>query len=290
MRALAASGWTAPVLHPYGREMASASSSTVHTTASRLAHSPIFRGFARAGFVVNGGLHLLIGFIALGVAFGSGGEADQGGALSAVASRPGGLILLWAAVVGLYGLGLFQVVVALLVRGGDKDAWADRAKEGGKGVAYLAVGTTALTFALGGSTDSSGQTQSLSAQLLAAPGGVLLLVVLALAVFAIGVYFVVKGWKKKFVEDLVVPAGSGGRATIATGMVGYIAKGVAVAVVGILFAVAAFTADPDEASGLDGAMKSLAELPFGVVILTAVALGIVAYGVYCFVRARFARL
>ena len=290
MSALAESGWTAPVPHPYGREMASASSSTVHTTASRLAHSPVFRGFARAGFVVNGGLHLLIGFIALGVAFGSGGEADQGGALSAIASRPGGQILLWAAAIGLFGLGLFQVVVALLVRGSDKDAWADRAKEGGKGVAYLAVGTTALTFALGGSSDSSGQTQSFSAQLLAAPGGVLLLVVVALAVLAIGIYFVVKGVKKKFVEDLVVPAGSGGRATIATGMVGYIAKGVAVAVVGILFGVAAFTADPEEATGLDGAMKSLAELPFGVVILTAVALGIVAYGVYCFVRARFARL
>jgi hypothetical protein len=258
--------------------------------ASRLQDSRALTTAARIGFAMNGLLHVVIGVIALGVAFGGGGEADQGGALGQFASHPAGVFLLWLIVVGLWGLGLFQLLEAALVRGTDKDAWADRAKEGGKGVAYLAVGVTAFTFARGSSSDSSGQTQTLSARLLAAPGGVVLLVVVALAIVAVGAYFVVKGVKQKFREDLTLPGGAAGRGTVALGVTGYVAKGIALGVVGVLFAVAAVTSDPSEATGLDGALKALAALPFGVVVLTAVALGLMAYGAYCVVRARRARL
>ena len=259
-------------------------------SASRLQDSRALRTLARVGFAVNGLLHVLIGGIALGVAAGGGGEADQGGALGQLASRPGGAAVLWVVVVGLWALGLFQVLEAALVRGTDKEAWAERAKEGGKGVAYLAVGATAFTFARGGSSDSSDQTQSLSSRLIATPGGVVLLVVLGLAVVAIGVYFVAKGIRQEFREDLVVPSGTAGRVTVALGVVGYVAKGVAIAVVGVLFAVAALTADPEEASGLDGALKALAGLPAGVVVLSVVAIGLIAFGLYSVVRARRARL
>jgi hypothetical protein len=259
-------------------------------TTSRLQNSRALTTLARVGFGMNGVLHILIGVIALRVAFGGGGEADQGGALGELASRPGGQALLWVIVVGLWALGVFQVLEAALVRGTDKDDWAERVKEGGKGVAYLAVGFTAFTFARGGSSDSSDQTESLSASLLAAPGGVVLLVVLALAIVAIGGYFVAKGVRQRFRQDLVVPSGSAGRVTVAFGVVGYVAKGIALIVVGVLFGVAAVQADPDEASGLDGALKALAELPFGAAVLTSVAVGLIAFGLYSFVRARRARL
>lgn len=263
---------------------------SAQNTASRVQNHPAVRIAARAGFAVNGLLHILIGGIALGVAFGSGGEADQGGALAAVAAAPFGTVLLWVLVVGLWGLGLFQVLEAVIIRGTDKDAWADRAKEGGKGVAYLAIGATAFTYARGGSSDSSEQSQSLTAQLLATPGGVVLILVLAVAVIAIGGYFIVKGAKKKFLDDITVPREPAGRATTVLGTIGYCAKGVAIVVVGILFAVAAFSADATEAAGLDGALSALAALPFGAIVLSVIAIGLIAYGVYCFVRARYARL
>lgn len=260
-------------------------------TADRVRQSTPFRVAARVGFAVNGLLHVLIGVIALRVAFsGSGGSTDQSGALSQLAKSPGGGILLWVVVVGLWALGLYTVLDALLVRGGDADAWKERAKNLGKGVAYLAVGVTAFTFARGSSSSSSQSSQSLSAKLLATPGGVVLLIVLALAVIGIGVYFVIKGAKQKFVKDLVLPPGRAGRATTILGTVGYIAKGIALAIVGVLFGVAAATSDPSEATGLDGALKSLTSLPFGVVILAAVAIGFIAYGVYQTVRARYAKL
>jgi len=258
--------------------------------AGRLQDSRALTVAARTGFAMNGLLHIVIGAIALGVASGDGGEADQGGALGQFAQRPGGVALLWTIVVGLGALGVFQLLEAALVRGTGKEAWATRAKEGGKGVAYLAVASTALTFARGSSSDSSGQTQTLSARLLAAPGGVVVLVLVAVAIVAVGAYFVAKGVRQKFTDDLAVPSGAAGRGTVALGVTGYVAKGVALGVVGVLFAVAAVTADPSEATGLDGALKALAGLPFGTVVLSAVALGLMAYGLYCFVRARRARL
>ena len=265
-------------------------SAEARQTTSRVQNSRPLKTLARVGFGMNGVLHILIGVIALRIAFGGGGEADQGGALGELASRPAGGALLWVIVVGLWALGLFQVLEAALVRGTEKEDWAARVKEGGKGVAYLAVGFTAFTFARGGSSDSSDQTESLSARLLATPGGVVLLVVVALIVVGIGGYMVVKGIRQKFREDLVVPSGPSGRVTIALGIVGYVAKGIALVVVGVLFGVAAVQADPDEASGLDGALKALAELPFGTIVLTAVAFGLIAFGLYSFVRARRARL
>ncbi|MBG6238536.1 hypothetical protein IWX78_001508 [Mycetocola sp. CAN_C7] len=266
------------------------SAASARSTASRLQDNHAFQLAARGGYAVNGLLHILIGGIALSVAFGSGGEADQGGALSGLASSPGGIFLLWVVTIGLWALGLFQVLEAFLVRGSGKDAWADRAKEGGKAVAYLAIGFSAFNVAMGGGSSSSGQSQGLTAQLLASPGGVFVVVLLGLGVIAVGVYFVVKGARKKFLQDINLPAGKTGRTVTRLGQVGYIAKGVAIVVVGILFCVAAITSDPSEATGLDGALKTLAELPLGAVILSVVALGLIAYGVYCFARARYARL
>lgn len=268
----------------------SSSTASARSAASRLQDNRAFQLAARTGFAVNGLLHLLIGGIALGVAFGSGGEADQGGALSGLASSPGGVFLLWVVAIGLFALGLFQVLEVFLVQGTDKDAWADRAKEGGKAVAYLAIGFSAASVAMGSGSDSSGQTQGITATLLSSPGGVFLVVILGLGVLAVGVYFIVKGAKKKFLQDISAPDGKTGRTIATLGRVGYIAKGIAISVVGILFGVAALTSDPSEATGLDGALKSLVELPLGPVILTVVALGLMAYGVYCFARAKYARL
>ena len=261
--------------------------------AARSAGSnPHLKTLARVGYAVNGLLHGLIGAIAISVAVGAGGEsADQSGALGEVAKSPGGLFVLWAIVVGLAALGVWQLLQAFLVPGDDpKKVWAHRAKEIGKGVAYLAVAGTAVTVAVSGSASSSGSTQSASATVLGLPGGPALLIVAGLAVLAIGVYFVYKGVARTFTEDLAVPGGTLGRATVGLGVAGYVAKGIAVGVVGILVIVAGFTVEPSQSTGLDGALRWLAELPFGVAILVLVGLGLIAYGLYCLARARFARL
>jgi hypothetical protein len=264
-------------------------SSSARATASDVQESRPLQALARVGFIVNGVLHVLIGAIALVVAFGGSGEASEHGALSQLASSPGGDIMLWVVTIGFWALALFQILETALERGTDKKAWQRRAREGGKALAYGALGFAAFEFARGAASGGK-EAQTLSATILAAPGGVFLLFGVAVVTAAIGGYFIWKGVSRAFTSDIAMPAGDLKKGTIRAGTIGYVAQGVAIIVVGVLFGVAAVTSDPSEATGLDGALKSLAELPFGPVILTVVALGLIAFGFYCFVRARYARL
>jgi hypothetical protein len=250
------------------------------------------RALARLGFATTGLLHILIGGLAIGVANGAGsGSADQSGALGQLASTPGGLLLLWTVVIGLFALGLWLVVAAFLIQGGDsKRKWSHRGVEVSKAVVYIALAFTAFTFARGSSTSSASSTSQASATLMSSPGGVVVLFAGGIVVLAIGAYFAYKGMARKFTSDISVPPGPAGKVVIALGIAGYVSKGIALGVVAVLLVVAALNRDPSKSTGLDGALKTLAELPSGAVILGAVGIGLIAYGLYCFVRALRARL
>ncbi|MBG6213798.1 MAG: DUF1206 domain-containing protein [Cryobacterium sp.] len=267
----------------------------INASATHIAHeasnSSTLQLLARLGFAVNGLLHILIGSIAITVAVGAGGgSADQSGALGQLGSSPGGVFLLWTVVVGMFALGLWLLVSAFVMQGDPKRKWSRRFANLAKAVVYFALGVTALTFARGGSASSASSTQSASSSLLASPGGIIVLFLLGVAVLGVAGYFVYKGAAQKFRSDLAVPSGTVGRVVIALGVVGYIAKGVALGVVAILIGVAALTRDASKSTGLDGALKALAALPFGTLALLLIGSGLIAYGIYCFVRARRAQL
>ena len=268
-----------------------ASRSPAHASAHHLRDSRVWRGLARGGFAVNGLLHILIGFIALGLIApgGGGGDADPSGALQGLASTPFGGILIWVVALGLAALGLWLIVDGILDRPAD-----DTARHVGiavaKGLTYLALAATAVRIALGGSSSSSGDAQSATATLLQAPAGVILVVIAGLVVLGIGVYFIAKGIKRDFLDDITTPRGTVGRVVTALGIGGYIAKGIALLALGVLVISAAVASDSARSTGLDGALRSLLELPFGAAVLFVVALGLIAYGVYCVARARYARL
>ncbi|MBF4574316.1 DUF1206 domain-containing protein [Herbiconiux sp. VKM Ac-1786] len=258
-----------------------------------VSRNPVFRMIARSGFAVNGMLHILIGLIAIGIALPGteGGEADQSGALRQLATTPGGLFVLWASVLALVALGLFQLItLPLLSAAGTAKTWGRRVAEAAKAVVYLVLGATALIFALGGSTSGSDTSQTFSAGLIATPGGVFLLVAVGLTVGGFGIGFVAIAVRRGFRKLIVVPAGRLGRVVVRLGTVGYASQGLALVVVGVLFVVAAVSSDSAAASGLDGALKVLAGLPFGIVLLVAVGVGFLAYGLFLIARARLATL
>lgn len=264
----------------------------VERHARQATRNPVFRGFARGGFVASGIVQLLVGVIAIAVALHrSGSSADQSGALGDLARAPGGPLLLWIVTIGSLALGLYLIVSGFLATGRDaKHRWSSRIEDWGKAVVYVAIGLTALRFALGGSSSSTRSSRQGSADILRLPGGPVLLGVVGIGIVVLGGYLVYRGIAKKFVETVRVPSGTAGRATVVLGQVGYAARGVAIAVVGVLFVVAAFTADPQKASGLDGALKAFVALPFGAVLLVVIGLGWIASGVYTILRARLARL
>jgi type IV secretory pathway VirB2 component (pilin) len=244
---------------------------------------------ARVGYAVSGALHLLIAWIALQVAWiASGKSADQSGALQTLAGSSLGRLTLWVAVLGFLALGLWQLSSALAVRaGGESSKWAVKAKGIAKAVVYLVLAWTSFSFAKGQPSSSKAQSSDFTATLLQHTGGRLLVAVIGVVVIGVGGYHVVKGWTKKFLQDL---AGNPGILATRAGFIGYIAKGIALAVVGVLFVSAAVQNSAGKATGLDGALRSLRQQPFGPWLLTAVALGIAAYGVYSFARSRHARV
>jgi hypothetical protein len=267
----------------------------VHGAVTKATDSNAFEYAARAGFAASGVLHLLVGYIILQIALGSGGSADQSGALATLAGQTGGKIVLWIATIGLIALGLWRLAEAFIgskpgeqygQQQGDNPAWK-RAKSVGLAIANFAIAFSAMQFATGGGQSSGQQNSGISAQLMQHGWGKLLLVLVGLGVIAVGGYHVYKGATKKFLKDLRV---SGGTGINAVGMSGYIAKGLVLAGAGILVIVATLQADPAKASGLDAAVKTLGQAPFGKFLLIVAAVGIAAFGAYSFVRSRYGRL
>ncbi|MEO3938079.1 DUF1206 domain-containing protein [Dermatophilaceae bacterium Soc4.6] len=254
----------------------------VERTAQRANDHPAIETGARLGYAVNGLLHLLIAWLGLQLATGARGRsADQSGALQTLAGTTLGRGTLWVAVVGFALLGVWQVTEVFTSRKG-----ADRLKAGAKAVTYAVLAASALGYAKGaGGASSSAQSVDVTSTLMKQPMGRVLVAALGAVVVAVGVYHVVKGWRKKFLADL---ESHPGELAEAFGRYGYIAKGIALAIVGGLFVVAASKAEPGQAKGLDGALRTVLGAPYGAVLLVVVSLGFAAFGIYSFFRARHA--
>jgi hypothetical protein len=265
--------------------------------AARSAESSTpLRVLARAGFAANGVVHLLIGVIVLAIAVGGDGETDQAGAFKAIASAPLGFAALWVLAVALWALGAWHVVEGVLARdpdGGPKGQakkWGVRASEWGQAVVFVALGVLAASVALGARPDSEETAEGASRSVLAIPGGPIVLGIVGLGIGAGGVAFVVMGIMRSFEKKMTIPSGPVGDGVKALGIVGFIAKGVALGIVGVLLIVAAVRVDPSAAGGLDAAIETLLGLAFGPWLVGAVGIGFLAYGVFCIFRARYARL
>ena len=252
--------------------------------------SDAFRRVARAGFVVIGLVHIIIGAIAVSIASGGGGDADQDGAMEQIRSTPVGGLVLGVIAVALIALAVWQVASGLLTGGKETRKWGMRIKLIGIAGAYLVIAGLALIFAFGGHVESEETSRALSAVVLSAPGGIVALILLGLTVAGVGIGFIVIGFTRGFEKTMDVPTGPSRPGIIALGVAGYIAKGIAIAVTGALFVVAAWTQDPQKAAGLDAALRSLVDLPLGRAILWLVGVGLAIYGVFSMVRARFARM
>lgn len=257
----------------------------------RARNSRAVRGLARGGYVASGVLHLLVGWLAVQLALGrSEGQADQSGAFRAVARMPGGDVLLWLVAVGFAALAFWQLATAVVGVPNAESQLAARAKSVAKAVLYGALAVTGVRYAQG-TGGGSGSEESLTARVLAVPGGAWLVGAAGLVIVGVGVYHVVKGVRKKFLEDLSGAGGSAVRPVVVRlGQAGYIAKGIALGVVGGLVVAAAVTTDPEQAGGLDEALHTVRDQPYGPALLLVVGLGIAAFGGYSFARARFARL
>ncbi len=260
-------------------------------------HSKPLQFLGRFGDVCYGVVHIVVAVLAIRLAFGgSGGHSvDQKGAVAAIAAQPFGEVILWVIAIGLVAFGSWQLLSA-----GAGFEWVDkvgrrtrkRIGAGARGAAVLVIAISTFRLLLSDPGKSSNsESRTVTARLMSVTGGRLLVGAVAVGIIVGACVIAYRGFKRKFLQDLDlsrVPRGAA-RLTEALGVAGFIAKGVAYTIVGILVLVAAITFDPNKAGGLDSALRTLAAQPFGVVLLVLVALGLAAYGGYCFFESRCRR-
>lgn len=267
----------------------------MRTDGQDVKHNDLLKRGARVGLIAYGVVHLVIAWISLQVAWSGGGDASAGGALKRLADQPFGRTMLWISVIGLIALTVWQLATALW--GYQSEDGAKRVRKRlsstGRAIVYGALAYSAIKIVSGSgsSSGSDSKEEGLTAHLLSAPAGRILVAAVGLAILAVAGSMIRRGVTDGFTHDLESGATTGQSAStvLTLGRFGYVAKGIAVGVVGILFGWAAVSYDPDKAGGLDDALKTVRDQPFGPYLLTFVALGLAAFGLFCFVWARYAR-
>ena len=244
--------------------------------AQEAEQSTPFQVLARAGYAASGLVHILIGVIALVVAFGGDGVTDQSGALMAIASVPFGFVLLWCVAVTLWALAAWQLLEGILMRAASDDAAGSREQVGsanrrvGSGGDLRALGAIAAAAALGARVEHGGGDRSREPRAAAVPrrpdraraGGPRH-----------------RHRRRRVHRDGCAafvpqqdrhPRARGRPCHRGLGLVGFIAKGIALVIVGLLLIVASLSSDAETAGGLDGALQALLGLTLGPLLVAEV--------------------
>jgi putative copper export protein len=259
---------------------------------------PAVQVLGRAGMVCYGLVHVLLAALTAQVVLGDTGErTDQKGAIATLAQTSMGPVLLWVLALGLFAFAVWQLAMAVSGYG-----WVPKKRKRlyrrcgsvGRAVTGVVIGIAAIGYATGssqsGSTQSSSteQSQTWTARVLALPFGQVLVGAVALFVLGLGVMVARKGVKKSFEDDLnmsELPPAT--RLWVERlGRIGWIGKGAAYFLIGVLVAFAAINADPEESGGMDKALHTLAAQPYGLIALAVIAVGFLGFGAYCFAAAK----
>ena len=247
---------------------------------------------ARAGFIARGICYIVVGIIGVMLALGiARHEPERAGALEAIASKPLGYLLLWILVIGFAGLAVWRLAQAAAA--GAHESSRHRLGALASGIGYAIIFFSTLMFVVHGRAPASSDTtaRDLTARVLSVSGGRVILVLIGLAIVAVGVITTLRGLRIEFTEDLRM--GWMKRSTqdmvVWLGRIGYVARGVVVIGIGIAALVAAASYNPANSKGVDGVLREFAQTLFGPWLLILVALGLIAFGAFSFLEARWRR-
>lgn len=264
------------------------------SSARRASHSDTMAAFARLGLAARAIIYLVIGALAVEIALGHRGqEADQRGALAAIAQHRFGIVLLWTLGVGFASYALWRLSEAVFGTSAYGDKVGPRAQSLARGVIYAAFAVSTFAFISGTSQQGQAQQQeTLTARVMKDQPGRWLVGVAGLVVVAVGAAMVIEGVTRKFDKQLELgdtqPAIR--KIVISLGAIGTTARGIVFAVVGALVIDAAVTYNPTKSSGLDGALRTLADRPYGPWLLGILAIGLIIFGIYGLAAARWTKI
>ncbi|MBA3348576.1 MAG: DUF1206 domain-containing protein, partial [Actinobacteria bacterium] len=246
----------------------------------------------RAGLVAKGVLYAVIGVLAIKVALGGREESpDREGALNAIAQQPFGRGLLGVLALGLAAYALWRLAQGFLDRDNEGEGAKGLVKRGSAVVRAAWYGLLAA-FTVGRIVDSrsgGSSEQKTTAGVFQLPLGRYIVYAAGLAFFGTAAFNGYRAVTCKFNKKLKTGEMSDAEEKAATGVgiLGHLARLVVFGLVGAFLVEAAWTYESKEARGLDGALLELSQEPYGGLLLGGVAVGLIAYALYCFVQARY---
>jgi hypothetical protein len=251
---------------------------------------------ARAGYAARGVVYALVGLLAVQAAAGGRRHpTDTRGALQAVAGQS--TVLLWLIGAGLFAYAFWRIVQGFLDRerkGNGFKGLAQRAERVGTGLIYGSLGLAAVRLALGAHRAAGGQGayREWTARLMSEPFGRWLVAGVGIGVVAGGCFQIWRGWAETFRKEIRLAEMNDTERKLAihAGKLGLIARGVVFLVSGWFLIQAAVRTDPSQARALAGALAALAGQPHGTVLLALVAVGLIAFGAYSLLLARYGRI
>lgn len=268
--------------------MATATAQRAKRKTRKAAGSDTVEWLGRLWLIARGVMYVVVGVLAANVARGADEQADKQGALRTIGSTGIGRIALLGVVAGFAGYALWRLLEAT-VRPGDR-GWAGRVRSFGHALLYTGFAITTLAFvATKRSANSDDRERDYTARILSWPGGRYIVAAVGLTLVGIGVanaYRAVSGRYRKHLKEHEVPEHCEWWFPIVA-HAGLAARTVAFSLVGAFLVQAAVTFDPKKARGLDGALRTIAQEPWGRPAIVAVAVGLIAFGAWCFVEARY---
>jgi hypothetical protein len=279
-------------------------SRAVETLARR--HSSLV-SVARVGWVAKGVVYILLGVLALPIAFqgpghddgGSGGDqASQTGAVARLAESSFGALALWIVATGLLLYALWRLTSIVLPAENSAKAWLTRAGYAVSALVYLALAWSAVSFArhVGSSSaqdkSEDAKVERITRDLMERSGGRWLIGLVGIVIVCVGVFFVIRGVRASFRDELehggVGPVSH--ESIVTLGRIGWVGRGLMMAVVGWFVTRAAVRFQPDEAKGMDGALREVTGSTAGSLLVGFVALALIVYGAFCVISAPRERL
>lgn len=251
---------------------------------------PGYRALVHVGLCLYGLVHLLLAWLAAQVALGRNVDASNQGSLASIAHLPLGRTILVVTGVGMLALALWQAIEAALgypyLRG--RERLVRRVASAFRAVVYTSLALACWPLVSGGRSDhGDASARETAAALLSLPGGSLLVGLVGVGVAVAAGDQLQRGLRRAFVRHDM--QGTPPRWAVALGVLGWTAKGAALTIVAVLFWLAAWHHRAAEAGGLDLALTKLRGAPAGRLGLWLVAAGFAAFGIFCFVWARFPR-
>lgn len=256
---------------------------------------PWIKRLVRMGYAAKGAIYLLIGILALRLAIGEGGKVtDASGVLRTLVEQPFGYALLLVVAVGILAYAGWEIAQAIFDgrrKGSNAKGWMDRALTIIKAVVYGAIGVEAMRIVLGRGQQSQ-NADDYARDAMRFPLGNIFFGLVGVGIVVYGLLQIWQALQFKFDDDLDQQRlrSEGASWVLSIGRWGIGARGVILTIMGLAIMRAGFAESPSKAGGMADSLWTLFAQPYGHWLLAAVAAGLVCFGFFQLLHARYARL